>query len=236
LAKADSQFEQHVMTALVERNIKVYSQYPCCGFFIDIVAVQEDRRIAVECDGEWIHLDEQGQLRIEDLERQEVLERAGWEVLRIPYRSWREDRGAQITRIVNALQRRPEPDPDGGDPGGPPNDPQLSDHGTPPAVGPKLAVDNVELAVIEAVRAGATDTEQVFRLARARLGHSRLGAKIRASLEEAVQSLVRKDVLRMEEDELFFRNSAMRNSNYEVPAPPRGHAYRRRSRYAYRRW
>jgi very-short-patch-repair endonuclease len=104
LAKADSGFEQQVMSALAEHSVKVYAQYPCCGYFIDIVASLNDRRIAIECDGEWVHLDEHGHLRIEDIQRQEVLERAGWGVLRIPYRSWRENPESQVLRVLAALE------------------------------------------------------------------------------------------------------------------------------------
>lgn len=237
LAKADSEFEQQVMSALAERDIEVYAQYPCCGFFIDIVAVRNDRRIAIECDGEWIHLDEHGNLRIEDLERQEVLERAGWEVLRIPYRSWREAREAQIARIVTALQDDPE-DPIVDNPTDTPAT-KTEHEAYQPQAGPKVRVDEIELAILEAIRAGARDRKQVFRLARIRLGHGSLGSRIRASLEQAVESLMKKGILRDEEEELFFRNGETRDSQYEVQPVWRPSHYsprRRRRRYSNRRW
>jgi superfamily I DNA and/or RNA helicase len=55
-AKAQSDFEQQVMASLVSKEVKVTSQYPSCGFFIDIVAEQNDCRLAIECDGEIWHL------------------------------------------------------------------------------------------------------------------------------------------------------------------------------------
>ena len=86
--KVDSQFEADVADALRARGVDVRHQYPACGFSIDLVCELDGVRLAVECDGEIYHLDEHGQLRIEDLERQAIIERAGWSVLRIPYRAW----------------------------------------------------------------------------------------------------------------------------------------------------
>lgn len=92
VARADSEFEAQVIMALSDRGVTVTAQYPSCGYFIDVVVELDGRRLAVECDGELFHLDEHGELRREDLERQEVLERAGWRVTRIP------DRGGRRTR------------------------------------------------------------------------------------------------------------------------------------------
>ena len=111
-AKAQSEFEQQVMASLVSKDVKVTAQYPSCGFFIDIVAELNDSRLAIECDGEIWHLDEHGELKQEDIERQEILERAGWKVIRIPYRSWRENPEAQLQRILsefsNSESSRPQ--------------------------------------------------------------------------------------------------------------------------------
>jgi very-short-patch-repair endonuclease len=235
LAKADSGFEQQVMTALAGaegRDVRVRAQYPCCGYFIDIVASEGDNRLAIECDGEWVHLDEHGELKIEDIERQEVLERAGWSVLRIPYRSWRENSASQVSRVLVALEspKSSAIDVDSSSP------PKVSAPASPASVAPKqkLAVNAAELAVIEALQAGVSGKEEVFRLARARLGFGRLGSKVRASLDEAAASLATRAVIRIEEDEFFFSNSEMRTSGFEVPAPLAPKAYRG-NRYSYRR-
>ena len=56
---------------------------PGLRFSIDLVCELDGERVALECDGELYHHDEHGNLRSEDLERQAILERAGWRVLRI---------------------------------------------------------------------------------------------------------------------------------------------------------
>src|SRR5213075_1356523 len=95
IALAQSEFEAEVARELQSRGARVVSQYPTCGFFIDLVAELEDNRIAIECDGEVWHLDEHGALKAEDVFRQEILERAGWNVIRIPYRGWKRDKSTQ---------------------------------------------------------------------------------------------------------------------------------------------
>ena len=103
LNKTQSEFEAEVVRALNERGIATETQYPCCGYFIDIVAEADSRRVAIECDGEIWHLDEHGKLKAEDLYRQEILERAGWNVLRIPYRRWKKAPEAEIAHILDVL-------------------------------------------------------------------------------------------------------------------------------------
>ena len=53
----------------------VLHQYQACEFSIDLLCVLNDRRVAVECDGELYHQGEHGHLRIEDVEQQAILER-----------------------------------------------------------------------------------------------------------------------------------------------------------------
>ena len=84
VSQAQSEFEAQVIRRLSDRGVTVKPQYPSCGYFIDVVAEVEETRIALECDGELWHLDEHGKLRLEDIQRQEILERAGWRVMRIP--------------------------------------------------------------------------------------------------------------------------------------------------------
>ena len=102
--KVDSQFEADVADALRARGVDVRHQYPACGFFIDLMCELDGVQLAVECDGELYHHDEHGQLRIEDLERQAIIERAGWNVLRIPYRSWRSGPADEVERLLARLQ------------------------------------------------------------------------------------------------------------------------------------
>src|SRR5262249_55483580 len=94
--QAGSPFRGGGGEALRERGVAVRHQYPACGFSIDLMCEKDRIRVGIECDGELYHEDEHGHLRIEDIERQAVLERAGWEIVRIPYRKWRRDPAGQI--------------------------------------------------------------------------------------------------------------------------------------------
>ena len=224
LAKAQSQFEQQVLSGLTGRGVRVIAQYPSCGYFIDVVAELNNSRVAIECDGEIWHLDEHGNLKMEDVERQEVLERAGWEVVRIPYRSWRENPELQLQRIIDQLR----------------SDAELGKVPSPAPPAPTVidveptAVDRFENAIIHALKSGSRSRNDTFRSAREMLGHSRLGPKIRVSLTDALERLVKRGIVRIEEDEAFFSNDEVRNALYVVKntATP----FTRQRRRQYRRY
>src|SRR5271157_4842824 len=225
-AKAQSEFEQQVMASLVSKGINVTAQYPSCGFFIDVVAELNDCRVAIECDGEIWHLDEHGELKREDIERQEILERAGWRVIRIPYRTWRENPESQAQRVVNELNNSE-----------PLTAPQVIQ--TPEnAQVTATAVDKFEDALLKALKSGMRSRDEVFKAGRDVLGYSRLGPQIRVSLNDALGRLVQKQLVRIEDDEIFFRDEAARNAIYEIRNTvtsyyPRS---RRRRHRRYRRW
>lgn len=80
-AQAESPFEVEVAQALVARHYPIQQQFAVGSYRIDIAIIEDERRIAVECDGERWHSGEQKLL--EDLERQTVLERLGWRFIRI---------------------------------------------------------------------------------------------------------------------------------------------------------
>jgi very-short-patch-repair endonuclease/muconolactone delta-isomerase len=146
VGKVDSEFEAEVTEALVAKGYVVQNQYPACGFWIDLVVRRHDSvgvRLAVECDGETWHSDEHGELKLEDLEREEILERAGWEILRIPYSGWRRARADQLRRIDDWFSRPQPPPPRPGEPSNPPSSrfellqqrpggPKASENSTPP--------------------------------------------------------------------------------------------------------
>lgn len=222
---AQSEFEAEVIQELASRGIKVISQYSSCGFFIDVVAESEGKRIAVECDGEIWHLDEHGELKIEDIQRQEILERAGWTVMRIPYRSWRTDRSCQINRVLEALLCSDEEGEDNepAEPANQPNSPSSA-----------LRLSSHQAAIFRAIRDGERDYQEVLRSARIHLGASRLGSRIRQSLEEAIRSLQAENVISNEDGELFiseeFQNASI--STYGDSRPGyRRRRYRRRYRH-----
>jgi very-short-patch-repair endonuclease len=198
--RAQSEFEVEVMEAPRTQSLAVVPQYPSCGFFIDLVAQKDDARIALECDGEIWHEDEHGDLKTEDVRRQEILERAGWRVLRIPYRRWRADPASQIARVTRALSEVAHAESAGARPHMESSSPVI---GTAVASTKAIAVDSYEAAVLRALRGGEADRENVLRAARIHLGYKALGTRIRASIESAISSLQLKKLIAVEEAELF---------------------------------
>jgi very-short-patch-repair endonuclease/DNA polymerase III delta prime subunit len=101
--KFHSQFEEQVCCSLRSRGFMVITQFPVSGYYIDLVVCdKEGRRLGVECDGSF-HYDEFGQLREEDYEREEILERAGWRIQRIPARRFYLDPDREIARVIDLL-------------------------------------------------------------------------------------------------------------------------------------
>jgi very-short-patch-repair endonuclease/phosphate starvation-inducible protein PhoH len=225
LIRTESEFEADVTKALQSQGVRTLAQYPSCGFRLDVVAEKDGRRVAIECDGEIWHEDEHGELKVEDVQRQEILERAGWRVLRIPYRRWRLDSAAQIARVIRALA---EP-LDGEEAAAVP--PMTAPPGM--ATHEAISVDTNEAAVLRALRSGMHDREEVINAARVNLGKSRMGAQIRRALETAILALGAKGLLVSEESELFATDDGRTAilSTYT----PRVSSGRKRRPYGYRR-
>ncbi|MBI4442193.1 MAG: DUF559 domain-containing protein [Acidobacteria bacterium] len=102
----DSEFEREVCQRLRAQGLRVTPQFPVAGYRIDLVVEDnEGRRLGVECDGTF-HYDELGQLREEDYERQEIIERGGWAIYRIPSRRFHLDPEREITFAVRVLQEQ----------------------------------------------------------------------------------------------------------------------------------
>ncbi|MGW2747865.1 AAA domain-containing protein [Streptomyces sp. NPDC001450] len=76
----DSLFEQRVYLALRARGHRVRPQYPAGRYRIDLVVEGGTRRLAVECDGDAFHNEENADA---DAARQRELERVGWTFVRI---------------------------------------------------------------------------------------------------------------------------------------------------------
>jgi very-short-patch-repair endonuclease len=102
----DSLFESEVCAALRAQGFTVHTQFPSCGYFIDLVATKGSRQIAVECDGP-THFRTDGTYTDEDLIRHLTLERAGWQIIRLPYTEWMSDPLRAVERVVAALEREP---------------------------------------------------------------------------------------------------------------------------------
>ena len=107
-----SEFEREVYSWLrkfVEVKlplIEIYNQVPSCNKYLDFVLYNpsNDKSVAIEVDGKH-HFGPDGLLDADDIERERVLKRAGWKILRIPYYDWyqngwlcREDNDEFLTR------------------------------------------------------------------------------------------------------------------------------------------
>lgn len=85
-ALCESPFEAEVFDALVARGYRVTPQVPVGGYRLDLVVEgADDRRLAVECDGDRYHGVERW---MADITRQRALERMGWRFWRCWGSSW----------------------------------------------------------------------------------------------------------------------------------------------------
>lgn len=98
---SDSPFEAEVAKALVAKGYHIVQQYPVGAYYIDMVAIDGNRRIAIECDGERWHSSEE-QIR-NDMERQSILERLGWKFIRIRGSEYYRARSQAISRVASEL-------------------------------------------------------------------------------------------------------------------------------------
>ena len=79
--QTESVFEELVLKQLLARGYQVQTQYSVGYYRIDLVVMGGNSRLAVECDGDKYH---SGSEKItEDLARQAILERLGWQFYRI---------------------------------------------------------------------------------------------------------------------------------------------------------
>ena len=76
-----SDFENEVAKHLLEKNYTIKQKWRVGSYDIDMVAIYDDKKIAIECDGKTLnHTEEEV---IANLEEQEILERCGWEFIRV---------------------------------------------------------------------------------------------------------------------------------------------------------
>ncbi len=79
-AKTESPFEREVLKRLSDAGFRVKAQWQVGYFRIDLVVEGGGKRLAVECDGDRYHPMEK---LAEDIDRQTILERLGWQFIRI---------------------------------------------------------------------------------------------------------------------------------------------------------
>ena len=100
LAKSDSPFEVEVASYLVNHGYHISQQWPVGGYRIDMVALYQDQKVAIECDGEKYHgID----MVASDMERQTILERIGWRFIRIRGSEYYSNKEKTMTRVLSEL-------------------------------------------------------------------------------------------------------------------------------------
>jgi very-short-patch-repair endonuclease len=114
LKKFDSYFEEEFYYLLKKKLGKTYTiqnQVESCGFKIDFVVTntKTGEQLAVECDGPTHfkdHVDETYGIYVDsDIQRQRVLESAGWSFFRIGYSEWIEGEENK-DNIINEIRKQ----------------------------------------------------------------------------------------------------------------------------------
>ncbi|MBH0231387.1 AAA domain-containing protein [Halobacillus yeomjeoni] len=99
--KCDSPFEVDVLRMILDKGYKVTPQVKVGRYRIDLVVEGIRNRLAVECDGEAWHGPEKFE---EDMQRQESLERAGWNFWRIRGREFYLNRKNALESLWKKLE------------------------------------------------------------------------------------------------------------------------------------
>jgi len=106
--RCESDFEREMFDRLVDRGYSVDTQVKVGGHRIDIVVEGDnDRRLAIECDGDRYHGPEQWPA---DMARQRTLERAGWRIWRCFASRFVREREAvldELTELFRTLDIHP---------------------------------------------------------------------------------------------------------------------------------
>jgi very-short-patch-repair endonuclease len=238
IGEVDSEFEAEVAAALRARGALVMHQYPACGFHIDLMCEKDDTRVAVECDGERYHLDEHGQPKIEDLEREAILRRAGWHIVRIPYRRWLADRDAVVESVLAALRGTEDGDAELLEPfsvSGVASDADLKRAAANTnQTGRSFRVSRTQDAILKALREGINAEHEWLSRVRDLLGMRRLTARRREEILREASELSPMGLVTIEDHEYFLTPSA-RSANIDVVhhLSHRRPIYRRRRRWRY---
>lgn len=98
----DSDFEREVFDELVQRGYRVFTQVKVGSYSIDLVVEgEEDRRLAIECDGDRYHTPDRWHA---DFIRQRTMERIGWRFWRCWGSTFALDRQGCINDLIAALE------------------------------------------------------------------------------------------------------------------------------------
>jgi len=101
-ARAESPFEKRVLERLISAGYHAESQVWIGRHRIDIVVSGDGQQVAVECDGDRYHGVDQIPA---DMERQAVLERAGWRFVRIRGSRFFRDPDGTTAWVLGELRR-----------------------------------------------------------------------------------------------------------------------------------
>jgi very-short-patch-repair endonuclease/DNA polymerase III delta prime subunit len=106
-AQTESPFEREVYTEISRRGIQLQPQVGVAGYRIDFGVRDEQLPgrylCGIECDGAAYHSSETARDR--DRLRQQVLEARGWTIHRLWSTDWFKDRGGQIERLLELIER-----------------------------------------------------------------------------------------------------------------------------------
>lgn len=98
----ESGFERDVYTALFDRGYRVTPQVKAGAFRIDMVVEgADDVRLAIECDGDEFHGPDRWQA---DMQRQRILERAGWVFWRCFASTWYLRKSDVLKELVDRMR------------------------------------------------------------------------------------------------------------------------------------
>ena len=99
--RCESGFERQVFSALTEKGYRVLPQVKTGAYRIDMVVEGAgDARLAIECDGDEFHGPDRWQ---HDMNRQRILERAGWRFWRCFASTWTLHREEVLEELLKVL-------------------------------------------------------------------------------------------------------------------------------------
>jgi len=96
-------WEPKLADAMRQAGIEFHQQFSACGFYLDFAILKPGLKLAVEVDGETYHRDSKGNLRVEDVRRDQLLRAAGWQVKRFWVYELRDDIHACVQHIRDLL-------------------------------------------------------------------------------------------------------------------------------------
>ncbi len=98
--ETESEFEKQVLFRLRQASYSVQPQWKVGGYRIDMVVESGGKRVALECDGDKWHTEEN---LAEDMARQAILERLGWRFIRIRGSEYFRDPTGAMQKIFERL-------------------------------------------------------------------------------------------------------------------------------------